>query len=229
MNAELHHPVTEADGPADPTVAGAAMGRAVRVADAASGMAILVTAAVIGLAGALMYGLGEREAPYYVSAWIAIFVGIGPVYWGLFFALKRARRGAGLPSVEPRRPSVARVALLGLAVALYLAIFGASVILLRPRASYWLFLIVPFGALFGGLWLVRGCLAREWEDGVVGLAIVAISVLPLAYRASAPEVWVVLAAAAFAVSGAAKHIRWRRWVRGLQRGRDGTTGQEVPS
>ena len=217
------------DRPPDPRAAGSARGHAVRIANAASGLAILITAVAVGAAGALMSGLGEREAAYYGPAWVAILVGIGPVYWALFLLLKRARGRAGLPSVEAKRPPAVRVALLGLAVALYLALFGAAVILFGGRGMDGLLLILPFGVLFGGVWLVRGCLAREWEDAIVGVGIAAVSVLPVVHGAVTPEVWLVLAAACFAVSGGVKHLRWRRWVRRLPMGGEDTSAREVLS
>jgi hypothetical protein len=188
-----------------------------------------VTAAAVALAGALMLGLGEREAGYYGPAWVAILVGIGPVYWVLFLLLKRARGRAGLPSVEARRPPAGRVALLGVAVALYLALFGAAVILFGGRGMDGLLLVLPFGVVFGGVWLVRGCLVREWEDAAVGLGLAAVSVLPVAYGAVTPEVWLVLAAACFAVSGAVKHLRWRRWLRAVPRQAEAAPAREVLS
>jgi len=229
MNVECRNQVAGEDRPPDPRAAGSARSRAVRIANAASGLAILLTAVAVGAAGTLMYGLGNREAPYYGVAWVAILVGIGPVYWGLVTALKKARGRAELPSVEAKRPSAGRVALLGLAVVLYLALFGAGVILLQPRATDRLFLILPFGVLFGAVWLVRGWLAREWEDAVVGAGLAAVSVLPVAYRAVAPEVWVALAAACFALSGAVKHARWWLWRRSVGADGAGAAAPEVVS
>jgi len=215
MNGQRQNEVVGQDRPPDPRAVGSARGRAVRIANAASGLAILITALAVGAAGALMVGLGEREAAYYGPAWVAILVGIGPVYWVLFILLKKARARAGLPSVEARRPPAGRVALLGVAVALYLALFGAAVILFAGRGMGGLLLVLPFGVLFGGVWLVRGCLTREWEDAVVGLGLAGVSVLPVTYDAVTPELWLVLAAAWFAVSGAVKHVRWWLWRRAL--------------
>jgi len=217
------------DRPPDPGSAGSARGRAVRIANAASGLAILVTAVAVGLAGALMVGLGEREAAYYGPVWVGILVGIGPVYWVLVLLLKRVRRWAGLPSVEAKRPPAGRVALLGVAVALYLALFGAALILFGGRGRGGLLLVLPFGVLFGGVWLVRGCLTREWEDAVVGLGLASVSVLPVACGAVTPELWLVLAAACFAVSGAVKHVRWWLWRRALIADGGGTAPREVLS
>ena len=229
MNGQRQNEVVGQDRPPDPRAAGSAKGHAVRMANAASGLAILITALAVGAAGALTVGLGEREAAYYGPAWVGILVGIGPVYWVLFILLKKARGRAGLPSVEARRPPAVRVALLGLAVVLYLALFGAALILFGGRGIGGLLLVPPFGVLFGGVWLVRGCLTREWEDAVVGLGLAAVSVLPVACSAVTPEIWLVLATACFAVSGAVKHVRWWLWRRGLAAGGGGTTPREVLS
>jgi hypothetical protein len=197
------------------------------VAEAASGLAMLVTAAIVGGAGAALYAFGRRAAAYYVPGWTVILIGIGPVYWAVLYAVKRRRGRTGLPVVEPRRPTSDRVAVLGILVALFLGALALAVILFRLQTPYHVLVIGPFGVLFGALWLVHGLRSRDWEDVGVGAALSVLSAAAFWRGALPPEVWLALASALFAVSGAVKHGRWRRWVRGRAAGASEAAAKEA--
>lgn len=213
MNGHATQVAAENEGPPDAGATRQALRQATQMAEAASGLAILVTAAGVAAAFGLLYGLGDRSAPYYLAGWIAILCGLGVAYWALFFWIQKRRTKAGLPVVEARRPGPLKIALLAVGLVLYIVVGAGVALLLRGSGAYHLMLIVPFGVVYGTLWCIHGVQVCGWEDVVLGSGLIIISAFPLHDRAFPPEVWAILFAACFVFSGLVKHLRWRRWVR----------------
>ena len=216
MNAEATQAVGQNEHPPDTGAARAAVRQATRIAEAASGLALLVTAMAVAMVFGLLYGLGDRSAAYYVPVWMAVLVGLGIVYWALFFWFKKRRAGAGLPVVEARRPGPLKIALLSVGLGLYMVMGAVVAFLVRASSVYHLMLIIPFGVVYGVVWCVHGVQVRQWEDIVVGIVLSAVSAGILLKADFPPEVWLILFAACFVFSGLVKHLRWHDWLRTVQ-------------
>jgi hypothetical protein len=143
---------------------------------------------------------------------------IGILYWALFFWIKRRRAKAGLPVVEPRRPSPLKTAILTVALAMYILAGCLVIILFRAGESYRFVLIIPFGVAYGILWALHGLRVHQWEDVIQGIALAAISGIVALDARFPPEIWLILFALCFIPSGLVKHLRWRRWLRSLSNG-----------
>jgi len=215
MNGHATQVAAESEGLPDTGATREALRQATQMAEAASGLAILVTAAVVAAAFGLLYGLGDRSAPYYLAGWIAILCGLGIVYWALFFWIQKRRTKAGLPVVEARRPGPLKIALLAVGLVLYIVAGAGVALLLRGTGAYHLMLIIPFGAVYGTLWCIHGVQVRGWEDVVLGSGLIIISAF-LLNPTFLPEAWAIIFAACFVFSGLVKHVRWRAWVRTVQ-------------
>lgn len=198
-----------------------------RIADAATGLSILLAAVVVSAAFALLYAMGNHSSPYYAAAWIAILAGLGLLHWPLFFWIQRRRARAGLPLVEARRPSPARIVVLAAALGLYLVGGYLLMTFVNAHAVYRFGLIVPFGVLFGLGWGAYGLRRRQWEDVVQGLALGAVTGVMAFDPSFPPELWLTLFAFCFVPGALVKHLRWRTWVRSLRPRGEEPTAQGV--
>ena len=215
MKAESEGPVVEDQLPPDERAARAARDKATRLAESAVGLSLFAAALVVATAFVLLYTLGDRSSPYYVPAWLGVLFGLGVVHWPLFFWIQKRRARAGLPLVEAKRPSVVRIALLTAALAVWVLAACLVILHLRDFEAYRFAIVVPFGIGYGVLCGIRGVGCRQWEDVIQGAVLCVVSVIVALSPRFPAEVWLILFALWFVLSGLVKHLRWRRWVGSL--------------